>query len=102
MIVYLQDENGNLETKVSMPMVRGFLSLLEQAETDHSYQLVQFIDPYGDTVFNRIQMDAFLEDWEKLFEAATAPELREYLLAVKALAERCRDEVHLYLKFIGD
>ena len=30
---------------------------------DCDFKLLRYIDPYGDTVFNRIQMEDFLTDW---------------------------------------
>jgi hypothetical protein len=60
------------------------------------------IDWYGNTVFNRIQMPLFLSAWRTLTqEARTAAELA-LLDQVMLLAKRCEDEVHIYIKFIGD
>ncbi len=64
--------------------------------------LLSYIDPYGDTVFNALQMDDFLTDWRILSDAATTKEVRDFLAEVESLATQCRDTVHLYLKFIGE
>jgi hypothetical protein len=60
------------------------------------------IDPYGDTTFNGMQMPRFLREWATLSLKARAPEEQAIVLAVESLAHRCRDEVHTYIKFIGD
>jgi hypothetical protein len=60
------------------------------------------IDCYGDTVFNRIQMTRFLEEWTYAESQAETEYEKALASAVRRMATRCRDEVHLYLKFIGD
>jgi hypothetical protein len=58
--VRLQDENGHPQNQndigidFELPIGNG------------SFRLLCYIDPYGDTIFNRSQMDAFLEDWERV------------------------------------
>jgi hypothetical protein len=59
------------------------------------------IDWYGDTVFNAVQMKRFLEEWDHVMQRDGSPKEHALTAAIKQLAERCRDEVHLYLKFIG-
>jgi hypothetical protein len=67
-----------------------------------SYALLSGIDPYGDTTFNRIQMPRFLSEWALLISQAQSSEQVEVVIIVTRLAERCADEVHTYLKSIGD
>jgi hypothetical protein len=67
-----------------------------------AFPMLASIDRYGDTVFNRMQIDRFLTEWESLFANATTLEEKTLLQAVKALGEASRDDVHQYLVFIGD
>jgi hypothetical protein len=60
------------------------------------------IDPYGDTVFNGIQIRRFLLEWEAVSSNAVTTEERELVSKIEELALRCRDEVHLYIRFVGD
>ena len=94
--VRLQDEGGKPESAadvwLSVPVPTG----------DTSYNLLCYIDPYGDTVFNRLQMDVFLLEWERLRAMARTPEQLEAWSGVRDLARKCNDDVHLYLRFIGD
>jgi hypothetical protein len=69
---------------------------------DTSYQCLRFVDWYGDTVFNQLQMDTFLSELARLAEAATHPEELALLAGIRALAEECQRGVHLFVKFIGD
>jgi hypothetical protein len=69
---------------------------------DATYQLIRFIDWYGNTMFNRPQMDAFIGDLNKLATKVKTEEETELLRRVIDFAHRVREEPHLYLKFYGD
>ena len=60
------------------------------------------IDPYGDTIFNRLQMERFLSEWVDVAAKPRTSEERTLVQEIEKLAHRCQDEVHVYLKFIGD
>lgn len=60
------------------------------------------IDWYGDTMFNRQQMEPFLAAWRELKADIQNAEEAVLHSAVERLAERCAAGTHLYLKFIGD
>jgi hypothetical protein len=97
--VALQNERGEVlvivhDSKNLMPR------LLERSLADEPF--LSQIDWYGDTVFNRIQMPRFLSAWHALAQHAETTEEAKLVDEIKALAERCEGEVHLYLKFIGD
>lgn len=63
---------------------------------------LRFIDPHGDTAFNRHQMAALIPELEAALAEVAGETAREHGRAVLRLARRCRDGVHLYLKFVGD
>jgi len=69
---------------------------------DNSSPTLASVDWYGDTVFNAVQMKRFLAEWDHMAQRATSREEQALAATIRAFAERCRDEVHLYLKFIGD
>ena len=75
----------------------GTIEDLAARAADESFTCWRFVDPYGDTVFNAAQAVVVLEELDRLVAAggSETPGLR-------SLAERCRDEVHLYLRFVGD
>jgi hypothetical protein len=64
------------------------------------YELLPYIDLYGMTMFNRHQLDKFLEEWRRL--AAEGKGNARFFLDVEDLALACQAEPHLYLWFIGD
>jgi hypothetical protein len=60
------------------------------------------IDPYGDTVFNRLQMPLPLDDLERLDISSASDVGRRGLKRLEALARRCHESTHICLRFIGD
>lgn len=57
---------------------------------------------YGNTVFNRLQMEILLDDLDKLEQAVkTAKEVR-LERRIRDFARRSKEEPHLYLNFYGD
>ena len=80
----------------------GVLDHLLPSFYDTSYQCLRFIDPYGHTVFNRLQMEVFLAEWERITDLAQTPDEMEILSRIEKLARRCQKEPHFYLKFYGD
>lgn len=98
--IVVRDPDG---ADLSTPVVdeRNLLDdLLPQ--DDVSYPYLSFVDPYGDTVFNRPQMKPFLMEWRRLAAQAGSPALISLFERVEALASMCEREVHTYLVFVGD
>jgi len=70
---------------------------------DGSFFCLRFIDWYGDTIFNRLQIkEQFLPEWKRLFRQSLNEEQRRLLRSIEKVAERCLDQPHQYLKSIGD
>jgi hypothetical protein len=99
--IELQDELGGRLAGVDDP--RCLLDkLLPEPGHGDDYPFLRSIDPYGDTTFNGLQMPRLLKEWAIVSLKARTPDEQAIVSAVESLADRCRDEVHTYLKFIGD
>ncbi len=98
--IVLEDENGGQLASTADP--QNHLHRLLPDIADTSFALIRYIDWYGDTVFNRLQMEDFLEEWARLYEKAEADAERKVLREVESLASKCADDLHTYLRFIGD
>ena len=61
-------------------------------------KLLCYLDPYGDTFFNRLQIDDLIEDLRNLEKLETNTLIDD----ICALAVRCKEEIHSYLAFYGD
>jgi len=93
----IQDENGNqVGERIDLPA--GLFPDLH----DTRFVCLRFIDPYGDTVFNRLQVQAMLEDLRLLKTVSQSHDQQMLIQRIEALGEICQKEAHLYLKFIGD
>jgi hypothetical protein len=98
--IEVQDEWGGKADSVVDP--KNILDRLLPPPGDSTHPMLGSIDPYADTVFNNLQMRWFLSEWAEVSAKAQTPEERELVSKIEAMACRVRDEVHLYLKFIGD
>ncbi len=81
---------------------KNLLDRLIGSPDETAFPMLASIDRYGDTTFNRMQIERFLAEWESLFAKATTSEEKALLQAVKTLGEASRHAVHQYLVFIGD
>jgi len=64
--------------------------------------LLRYVDEYGDTVFNKLQMNDLISDVDRLAAREDLkPIERRGLDRLRVIAETCRDAVHLYVWFIG-
>lgn len=64
----------------------------------NSFKLLSYLDPYGDTIFNNLQMKDLIEDLQLLKQLENNPLIEEIIF----LAKRCKIEHHTYLVFYGD
>ncbi len=99
--VVLEDENG-APVRGSVHDPANALSRLLPDPADTSFPLLRFVDPYGDTIFNRRQMAELRAEWARLYERAGSEQEEAILREVDALAAAGASEPHLYLRFVGD
>jgi len=97
--INLESERGEVLATVADP--KNLLHrLIERSAPDEP--LLEEIDWYGDTVFNRLQMPRFLSHWQIVAGHAKTSDELKIVEDVKELAVRCGGSVHLYLRFEGD
>lgn len=98
--VSLIDENG---TEIDAELDdRNVLKNIITTVDDASFVCLPFIDPYGDTIFNRLQAEVIVKELQAISKGYSSIKERGKIAAIINLAERCRAEPHLFLKFIGD
>jgi hypothetical protein len=78
-----------------------FSGLLRSANLANTV-CVQFIDPYGDAVFNQHQLPVLIDELQGLLSVAVNRETREHLASVVQLVEAAKGQVHTYVRFLGD
>lgn len=95
--VVIQDELGK-EIAGGIDLPASSLS----AHDDERFICARFIDPYGDTFFNYLQVPYFLDELRLLKANATNTQQKDCLEQIEELVAQYRDEVHVYVKLIGD
>ncbi|MDX6549826.1 MAG: hypothetical protein QOJ31_510 [Gaiellales bacterium] len=74
------------------------LVLPEEVRTNPRLDVLKWVDPWGDTVFNRAQCGQLLNELEIVADAFDQMQLAE----LRELATRAVRDVHTYLVFVGD
>lgn len=95
LVVKLEDDLGERSEWV-------ILNGVVPTSIDPKFVLLSGIDQFGKTVFNHVQMHAFLEEWERARERIRDDQQMEAWQKVKQMAEACRDDRDLYLRFVGN
>ena len=63
---------------------------------------LRFIDPYGDTVFNCLQIPLLINELEETLSHISNKWVADHGWKIVELARRAMQHVHQYVKFIGD
>lgn len=98
--IFLEDENGIQLDEVAD--AEDLLGRLLPAPDDESFACLRFVDPYGDTTFNRRQSEILIRELQRIRTKAIASGEWELLDQIEKLAQRCQSGPHLYIKFCGD
>lgn len=98
--VVLEDERGVALGTVEDPT--NLLHRLLPNKDDGSFVVLRFIDRYGDTVINHLQLPVFFKEWDRIGQHAHTEPEKSLVLQVRELAARAQHEQHRYLKFYGD
>jgi hypothetical protein len=62
----------------------------------------RFIDRYGDTIFNQLQIPVLIKELESIFENTSTKQEKDILRQIITLSKKSLGRVHTYLKFYGD
>jgi hypothetical protein len=94
-VVKLEDDLGEQNDWV---LLHGMIPTREE----RGFPILRGVDPFGKTVFNHLQMESFLEEWERVAERARDESQQEAWRKVKQMAQACRQDRDLYLRFLGN
>ena len=97
--VELRSESGDCLAVVLDPS--GLTDQLISSADARSVCL-RFVDSYGDTIFNRIQLPELIQELEQAAAQLTSDEARTHASRILELARSGLAEPHLYLAFVGD
>ena len=94
-VVKLEDDLGEQSDWV---MLHGVVPARDQQE----FPVLRCIDPYGKTVFNHLQMESFLAEWDRVQSRAEDDSQKEAWHKIKEMAQSCQADRDLYLRFVGN
>jgi hypothetical protein len=97
--VYLQDSEGKKEDQV---FDMHYSLARVWPVSDPSFPLLQYIDPYGNVIFNGSQMGEVQKELGVLIEQSSSEEQKDVLLRIRDLAAECAKRPHCFLRFRGD
>ena len=96
---YIEDERGNEKAQLLDP--GNLVAQLCDAMDTQSTCCLQFIDRYGDTTFNHLQLPFFVSEIQQAIDHSSGS-VKAHGVALLELAAKAQLEVHTYLKFYGD
>jgi hypothetical protein len=71
-------------------------------EDDDSFPMLKLVDPDGDTVFAATQLKDLVAEIDRLGNLTLKPIERRGLERLRVMAEVCRQQPNLRLRFLGD
>lgn len=94
-ITIINEDGDEKGFQVEMP------SAILPEEDDDSYNCLRFVDLYGDTVFNRLQMPVLLSEIARR-EHVVGDQYPDVIAKLRHLCQEVMRSRQLYLKFVGD
>jgi hypothetical protein len=71
-------------------------------ESAFEFVYLRFIDPYGDTIFNMLQLPMLLQELKACSSNALEAKVADHLSKAIALVTGVQGFNHTYVRFIGD
>jgi hypothetical protein len=95
-----EEENGDELARLNDP--QSFVEQFLPSDSDNEFVCLRFVDPYGDTIFNRLQLPVLLQELKRCAAKPHELPVAEHLSSAVALVEKAQDHVHTYVRFVGD
>jgi hypothetical protein len=96
----LQRENENGDVLATYEPDDGISLEIVKNASPNSVCL-RFIDPYGDVVFNQVQLPVLIHELRDMIDHAQDASLKQRLGSVVEFLVASRD-IHVYVRFVGD
>ena len=98
--IRVQSESGSIDNELLD--LSDLTSKLLADHSDASSTCLRWVDPYGDTTFNQLQIPYLIEELEAVVDNATDRKIREHGQAILNLIREVKNEPHTYVCFVGD
>jgi hypothetical protein len=96
----VEREDGQAKAELVDPygLTARLLASLPEAES----LCLRFVDPYGDTTFNQLQLPIVITELAQAIDIVSDPEVKAHGHALLELAREASNNAHTYLKLYGD
>ena len=98
MNIHLEDERGN---RLQREFDSRNLLLHAVRDAGQESRLLKYVDPYGVTLFNGVQVDDLIWDLDDLAGGARDQAALAVLSRVRAFTNEVKMHHHLYIRFVG-
>jgi hypothetical protein len=98
--VRVETESGEVQDEVLDD--RNLTEKLLPDREDGSSPCLRFVDPFGDTLFNQIQIPLLTKEIEARMRASAKPEVRSHCEAILKVVTATVGEEHTYVRFSGE
>jgi hypothetical protein len=98
--VLWQDEKGQIIERG--PIWSSPWKYVEDEDDLKDTCCLRFIDPYSDTTFNQFQIPILVEELKSLLPKSKDAQARENLESLINFIRKAEEQVHTYIKFVGD
>lgn len=99
--IQIENERGGLLQRLSINFALILGHIIQRDGFSDEFPWLSSIDPYGDTVFNLLQIPHLvseLESFGRVSNGDVQKNIAEFINEINIL----KDKEHLYLRFIGD
>lgn len=98
--VRVETESGEVQDEVLDD--RNLTEKLLPDREDGASPCLRFVDPFGDTLFNQIQIPFVIKELETRLRAAVKPEVKTHCEAILKVVTATVGEDHTYVRFSGE
>jgi hypothetical protein len=85
-----------------IPDLESLLARLFPSWEDAGFHCLRYIDPWGETIFNHLQMDKVISELQRIRARTSVEAERAFVDSIEGMAARSKEGEHLYLKFLGE
>ena len=87
MSIRLETREGKALEEI--PDLESLLSHFFPSWDDLTYHFLRYVDPWGDTIFNHLQMEELIFELRRIRQKASTEEQRAFVDAIEGMAGRC-------------
>ena len=98
--VRVETESGEVQDEV-LDSANLTEKLLPDRE-DGTSPCLRFVDPFGDTLFNQIQIPLVVAELEKRLRGPAKPDVKAHLESILKAVKATLGEGHTYVRFSGE